>query len=431
MHAQDTIIWHAYPLGFTGAEATSTPGMAVVHRLRHLEGWLDHLVALGANALQLGPVFASQSHGYDTTDYYRIDPRLGDEEDLAHLVSACHARGVHLVLDGVFNHVSRDFERFAAAGAGDVEAAAWFRRDPARPDGWAVFEGHEALVALDHANPAVRAHIVAVMRHWLERGVDGWRLDAAYAVPAPAWRAITDAVRASHPHTWLLGEVIHGDYPAFVAESGLDSITQYQLWKAIWSSLNDANLYELAHALGRHQQMLEVFLPTTFVGNHDTTRIASALHDQRHLPHALIVLATVGGVPAVYAGDEHGFTGTKEDRAGGDDAVRPAFPAGPDQLSPLGQPIFDLHQRLLGLRRRHPWLWRAHLEVERLENEVLLYRVSDPAGEHGDNPAENGLTIALNLSQAPLDYHCRPGEELLEGGTGPREASIWGQQTSR
>ncbi|GAA2751124.1 alpha-amylase family glycosyl hydrolase [Amnibacterium kyonggiense] len=417
MRFEHVILWHVYPLGFTGAERDNPPGGPVRHRLPQLLAWLDHLVALGANGLQLGPVFDSETHGYDTRDHFRIDPRLGDDGDLDALVAAAHARGVRVVLDGVFNHVGRSFPRFAAAEAGDAESARWFRRDG---EGWADFEGHGALVALNHEEPAVLDHVVAVMRHWLDRGIDGWRLDAAYAVPTAFWRRVADQVRASHPDAWLLGEVIHGDYAAFVAESGLDSVTQYELWKAIWSSLNERNLWELAWSLGRHRDMVAAFLPATFVGNHDTTRIASRLDDERHLAHALTVLFTVGGIPVVYAGDEEGFRGVKEDREGGDDAVRPRFPDSPDELSPVGEPILRLHQRLIALRRRKPWLAQGRYEQVRVENDVLVYRMSAPDG--GD-----AVTVALNVGDAAVDLAPGPGERVLEGGLGPHEAAVIGR----
>ena len=174
------------------------------------------------------------------------------------------------------------------------------------------------------------------MTHWLDRGADGWRLDAAYAVPPSFWAQVLPQVRERHPEAYVVGEVIHGDYARVVTESGIDAVTQYELWKAVWSSLNDGNLHELAHALGRHDGFLDTFVPLTFVGNHDVTRIASRLTDPRHLPHALAVLFTVGGTPSVYAGDEQAFTGVKEDRAGGDDAVRPPFPETPAGLAPFG-----------------------------------------------------------------------------------------------
>ncbi|WP_375389926.1 alpha-amylase family glycosyl hydrolase [uncultured Amnibacterium sp.] len=417
MRFEHEIIWHAYPLGFVGAERENPIGAAVQHRLPRLERWLDHLVELGANALQLGPVFDSETHGYDTRDHLRIDPRLGDEDDLRALIAAAHERGIKVVLDGVFNHVGRSFPRFVAAEAGDPEAAAWFRRDG---DGWADFEGHASLVVLNHDSPAVRAYVIEVMRHWLDLGVDGWRLDAAYAVPTDFWRAVSDAVHASHPHAWLLAEVIHGDYAAFVAESGLDSVTQYELWKAVWSSLNDANPFELAWTLGRHRDLVASFLPTVFVGNHDTTRIASALTDERHLPHAVTALLTAGGIPAIYAGDEEGFTGVKEDRAGGDDAVRPPFPEDPSGLSPLGEPVLRLHQRLISLRRRKPWLVDGVYEQVRLDDAALVYRMTARDGR-------DAIMVALNMSDRPIEVPLGDGERILEGGLGAHEAAVIGR----
>jgi cyclomaltodextrinase len=417
MRFEDVILWHVYPLGFTGAEPENPAGGEVQHRLLRLVGWLDHMIGLGANGLQLGPVFDSESHGYDTRDHLRIDPRLGDEHDLDALIAAAHGRGVKVVLDGVFNHVGRSFPRFAQAEQGNEAAAAWFRRDGG---GWADFEGHGALVALNHGEPEVLRYVIDVMRHWLDRGIDGWRLDAAYAVPAEFWREVAAAVHETHPHAWLLGEVIHGDYVQWIADTGLDSVTQYELWKAIWSGLNERNLWELAWSLGRHRDMVASFLPTTFVGNHDTTRIASRLTDERHLAHALTVLFTVGGTPVVYSGDEEGFRGVKEDRAGGDDAVRPAFPDSPDQLSPLGAPILRLHQRLISLRRRKSWLAHGRYEQVSVENDVLVYRMSSPEGD-------DAITVALNVGDAALDLAPGPGERLLEGGTGPHEAAVFGR----
>ena len=335
------IWWQVYPLGFASAETASEPAgdgaRPVTHRLGQLGPWLDYAVNLGASGLALGPVFASQTHGYDTTDHYLIDPRLGDERDFAELAGAAHARGLRVLLDGVFNHVGRGFPAFRRVleQGPDAPEASWFRLTwppgwkPGAEPGYGTFEGHQALVALNHDEPAVASYVAGVMNHWLDAGADGWRLDAAYAVPPSFWARVVPQVRAGHPGAYLVGEVIHGDYPGFVAESGLDSVTQYELWKAIWSALNDRNLFELGHALGRHNEFLNTFAPLTFVGNHDVTRLASRLDDDRHLAHALAVLLTVGGTPAIYYGDEQAFRGIKEERAGGDDEIRPAFPGGP------------------------------------------------------------------------------------------------------
>jgi cyclomaltodextrinase len=388
------IWWQVYPLGFVGAERTAPPaGAAPVHRLDRLEAWLDYAIELGCDGLALGPVFAAETHGYDTVDHFRIDPRLGDAEDFDKLVSAAHARGLRVLLDGVFHHVGRGFPRFAEATGPDSPAGRWFRWRDGRPE---VFEGHEHLVALDHSEPAVAEYVTRVLRHWLDRGADGWRLDAAYAVPPEFWRRVLPEVRAAHPDAWFVGEVIHGDYPAYVRDGGLDSVTQYELWKAIWSSLRDRNFFELAWALDRHNALLEEFVPMTFTGNHDVTRLASTLDEPAHLAHAVALLCLLGGVPSVYAGDEQAFRGVKEDRAGGDDAIRPEFPATPAGLAPHGWDTYRLHQRLLGLRRRHPWLTRSRSRIEHLTNQAVAIRAVPPAGP--------GLLLLLNLGDEPYRF---------------------------
>jgi cyclomaltodextrinase len=376
--ADNVIWWHVYPLGFTGAEKQALAvGEPVRRRLRQLENWLDYAVELGCSGLLLGPIFAAETHGYDTVDHFQIDPRLGDQQDFDHLVAAASQRGLRIVLDGVFNHVGRSFPAFQAAlahGPGSA-AAKWFRRNPQSGD-YETFEGHGQLVAFNHDEPEVLDYVVRVMTHWLDRGTAGWRLDAAYAVPPSFWAKALPRVRGAHPEAWFVGEVIHGDYLAYAKDSGLDSVTQYELWKAIWSSLNDRNFFELAWTLDRHNQILTGLTPQTFLGNHDVTRLASQLNDERHIGHALAILFTVGGIPSVYYGDEQAFRGIKEDRAGGDDEIRPAFPASPAELLPEGWPTYRLHQRLIGFRRRHPWLVRARITVEHLANEAVAFRAT-------------------------------------------------------
>src|SRR6185437_9806975 len=225
---EHAIWWQVYPLGFVGAfPPRGSPGPDE-HRLRRLADWFDHAIELGASGVALGPIFASRTHGYDTTDHYRIDPRLGADADFDHLIAEARARGLRILLDGVFNHVGRDFRQYREAAPG------WFRGRPGRLH---TFEGHAELVTLNHDNPAVVDYTVDVMSHWLGRGADGWRLDAAYAVPQSFWAAVLPRVRERHPDAWFVGELIHGDYAGVVDGAGFDSATQYELWKAIWSSL--------------------------------------------------------------------------------------------------------------------------------------------------------------------------------------------------
>jgi cyclomaltodextrinase len=387
------IWWHVYPLGFTGAEPHAQQD--IVHRLAKLESWFDYAIRLGASGLALGPVFAAETHGYDTVDHYRIDPRLGDAADFARLVETAHAKGLKVLLDGVFNHAGRSFTRPGLLAGG-------------------TFEGHGNLVTLDHDSPAVRDYVTDVMCHWLDAGADGWRLDAAYATPRPFWTDVLARVKARHPDAYLVGEVIHGDYEAIVAETGMHAVTQYELWKAIWSSLNDRNLFELAWALKRHAGYLDSFVPLTFVGNHDVTRIATRLTDERLLPHALAVLFTTGGTPAVYYGDEQAFHGLKEERLGGDDAVRPEFPVDPTGLAPWGAATFRLHQDLIGLRRRNPWLHNARTTAKQLTNTAATLETTD--GTHR-------LTTALNLAEEPVPL---PQGKVLLGRVEPNSLPALG-----
>lgn len=398
----DALWWQVYPLGFTGADAE--PG----HRLRRITAWLDYLVETGWNGLALGPIFASSTHGYDTVDHLRIDPRLGERADVDALIDAAHRRGVRVLLDGVFNHVGVDHPVFQAVLAAGPEhpddelfRIDWSGDEPI----WDCFEGHRQLVTLNHSSPRVVDWIADVMVHWLDAGIDGWRLDAAYAVPTPFWAQVVQRVRAKHPDAYLLGEVIHGDYAGFVAESGLDSVTQYELWKAIWSSIVDRNWHELVWTLGRHDEFVERFRPWTFIGNHDVTRIVTQVGEPRVAGHALVLLSTLAGTPAVYYGDEQALPGLKEERVGGDDAIRPEYPASPtdlpeDGLAPGGTQLRRLHQALLGLRHRHPWLASARTEVLTVTGDLLVYR--QVARSHDGPGPEPRLIVALNLAEQPV-----------------------------
>jgi glycosidase len=392
MNWPDSVIWwHCYPLRFVDAEREAIDN--VEPRLWRLTNWLDYVLELGANGLLLAPVFASRTHGYDTIDHYRIDPRLGADADFDDLIWKAKERGVRVLLDGVFNHVSDHHEivRRALADGPGSEAGRWIRWVDGYPRG---FEGNLDLVELDLSHPPVQDYVVGVMTHWLDRGADGWRLDAAYAAGPEAWRPIVDRVRQAHPDAWILAEVIHGDYVDFVDRSGVDSVTEYELWKAIWSSLNDGNLHELAWTLSRHAQFASRFRPLNFVGNHDTTRIATQLTDGRHLALADALLLLLPGVPAIYAGDEQGFTAEKTDGPAGDDAVRPPFPVDPGGLAPFGRPTFELHQRLIHLRRSHPWLAWAGLSVGAVTNETIAINLD---GGH------ERLTLALNVGDEPVE----------------------------
>jgi cyclomaltodextrinase len=256
-----------------------------------------------------------------------------------------------VLFDGVFNHVGREFAR-----------TDWLSGR--------VWEGHDELPTLDHANPEVLDWAAAVARHWLDRGGDGWRFDVAYTIPRPFLSQLTARIKHDHPDAFLFGEMIHGDFAALAREGGLDSVTAYELFKAVWSSLNDANMWELAWALQRHAGFASAFPPVTFVGNHDVTRIGTNLLDPRHLELALAVLFTVPGVPCIYYGDELGWTGAKTTGPGGDDAIRQPLP----EHVPAAEQI-DQHRRWIAFRRVHPELTDAPLSVISKTNTAISYQV--------------------------------------------------------
>lgn len=410
------IFWHVFPLGFVGAEheRTQVPAGEVRHRLHHLTRWLAYVVELGCSGLLLAPVFESSSHGYDTLDYRRIDPRLGDESDFEALVQACQERGLRLVLDGVFNHVGHDHPAFTQALAeGEGSEAAklfqfyWESTDDQGEPAHEMFEGHPGLVTLNHESDAVVDLVTDVMCYWLAKGIDGWRLDAAYAVPTSFWHKVIPRVREQFPDAYIFGEVLHGDYAAFVREADLDAVTEYELWKATWSSIDTVNFHELVWTLGRHNDMLDSFVPQTFIGNHDVTRVASQIAEQRHHEHAFVILLTVGGTPSIYYGDEQGYTGVKEQRAGGDDQVRPVMPESPDQLSDLGRGLQHVVQELIALRRRHPWLHRARTQVNDVANGTITYVATGEGGE--------SVRVGLNLTDEPFVLGCDDSERVLAG----------------
>ncbi len=392
MNWPDSVIWwHVYPLGFVGAERSASH--EVQHRLPQLVNWLDYLIDLGCNGLLLAPVFASASHGYDTLDHYRIDPRLGDEHDFRALVDECHARGIRVCLDGVFNHLDRDHpivQRALAAGP-DSEDGRWIRWSGEHPY---CFEGHSRLVELDLSQPVVAKYVAQVMNHWLDRGADAWRLDAAYGQGAEVWAPILAEVKAAHPDAWVFAEVIHGDYAEFVRAAGVDSVTQYELWHAIWDSLNDGNFFSLDWTLQRHREFCKSFRPQTFIGNHDVTRIATKLSNPSHVSLATALLMLLPGIPSIYAGDEQGFTGLKEENHYGDDAVRPPFPGAPSELLPFGEATHADYVELIGIRRRHPWLVDATVTTSDVTNTSIAVHL-----DSGDSH----LTLRLNIGDSAVD----------------------------
>ena len=348
----DAIFYHIYPLGLIGAPERNDFSQPPVARLEQLYAWIPHLKVLGINALYLGPLFESTAHGYDTADYYHVDRRLGTDETLAQLRAALHANGIRLVLDAVFNHVGRDFWAFrdVQANGWNSPYRDWFHNlrfdgrspygDPFTYEGWA---GHHSLVKLNLGSPAVRQHIFGAVASWMETFViDGLRVDAADVIDADFLRALASFCKSRRPDFWLLGEIVQGDYRRLVSPGMLDSATNYECYKGLYSSLEAANYHEIAYALNRQfgEGGLYRDLPLyNFVDNHDVNRVASNLKKPAHLYPLYLLLFTMPGIPSIYYGSEWGLEGRRT--AHSDRALRP-------QLDLHGTAQRTAHPRLAG-----------------------------------------------------------------------------------
>lgn len=332
-----SVFYHIYPLGALGAPRENDLKMPPQNRLKEVCSWLDHIQSLGSNALYLGPLFESSSHGYDTVNFFEVDRRLGTINDLRELSKQLKERQMRLVLDAVFNHVGRDFWAFKDLRVNGVQSAYrdWFSGvnfnqksalgDPFSYDTW---NGHYSLVKLNLDIPAVKDHLFKAVSMWQEEfGIDGLRLDAADAIQLSFLKQLANFTHHTFGEDfWLMGEVIHGDYRHWANAEILDSVTNYELYKGLYSSFNDHNFHELAYSLNRQFGAGGIYSHLflyTFLDNHDVDRIASILHNPSHIYPLHLLLLTIPGIPSIYYGSEFGMRGK---RTSTDDfALRPIF----------------------------------------------------------------------------------------------------------
>ena len=327
----EAIFYHIYPLGLTGAPKTNDYS-APVSRLNTLLPWIDHIKEIGCTALYIGPLFESVGHGYETTDYKKLDSRLGTNEDLKNFVAVCHEKGIKVIFDGVFNHTGRDFFAFKDIQQNREHSRYlnWycninFGGNNEYNDGFSYenWGGYNLLVKLNQRNPEVQNYICDVIRFWVsEFDVDGIRLDAADVLDFDFMRALRRTAAEVKEDFWLMGEVIHGDYSRWVNGETLHSVTNYALHKALYSGHNDHNYFEIAHTVKYLLNMGNLDL-YNFVDNHDVERIYTKLSNKAHFAPVHVLLYTLPGIPSIYYGSEFGIEGKKEKFS--DDSLRPAL----------------------------------------------------------------------------------------------------------
>ena len=327
----EATFYHIYPLGLTGAPKENDYGTPV-HRLNTLLPWIDHIKEIGCTALYIGPLFESVGHGYETTDYKKLDSRLGTNEDLTNFVKACHDKGIRVIFDGVFNHTGRDFFAFKDIQKNRENSpyVNWycnvnFGGNTEYNDGFSYenWGGYNLLVKLNQRNPEVQNYICDVIRFWVsEFDIDGIRLDAADVLDFDFMRVLRHTADEVKKDFWLMGEVIHGDYSRWVNGQTLHSVTNYALHKALYSGHNDHNYFEIAHTVKYLQNMGDLDL-YNFVDNHDVERIHTKLQNKAHFAPVHVLLYTLPGVPSIYYGSEFGIDGKKEKFSGA--SLRPAL----------------------------------------------------------------------------------------------------------
>lgn len=334
MWAYESVFYQIYPLGFCGAPFENDG--VLEHRILKVNDWIPHIEKLGANAIYFSPLFESDTHGYNTRDYTKIDTRLGTNEDFQSVCENLHKAGIKVVLDGVFNHVGRGFWAFqdVLEKRWDSPYKNWFHisfdgnsnyNDGLWYEGW---EGNYDLVKLNLRNEDVIQHIFFCIKGWVEEfDIDGLRLDVAYCLDHDFLRRLRSFCDGLKPDFFLVGETLHGDYNQWMNDSMLHSVTNYECYKGLYSSFNSMNMFEINHSLLRqfgpdNWTLYKGKHLLSFVDNHDVTRVASILSNENHLPLIYALAFGMPGIPCVYYGSEWGAKAKKED---GDPALRACF----------------------------------------------------------------------------------------------------------
>lgn len=414
MWAYESVFYQIYPLGFCGAPFENDG--VLVSRINKVIDWIPHMKKLGINAIYFSPIFESDTHGYNTRDYTKVDVRLGTNEDFAGVCQALHKEGIKVVLDGVFNHVGRGFWAFQDVLKNREQSpyVNWFHRidfggnsgynDGLWYEGW---EGNYDLVKLNLHNEDVVNHIFSAVEGWIkEFDIDGIRLDVAYCLDHGFLNRLREFCDSKKQDFFLLGEVLHGEYGRMLQEMNIHSLTNYQCYKGIHSAFNSANMFEIIHSL------LRLFGPEdwtvcrgahllSFADNHDVSRIASIIQNEKHLPLVYAMVYGMPGIPCVYYGSEWGVKG---DKSQGDPALRPCID------TPEWNELTEFISRLTEAKKSSHALNYGGMRSIVLTNQQCIFeRKSD----------QERVLVAINMADAPYTAHfdagCGKAVDLITG----------------
>lgn len=415
MWAYESVFYQIYPLGFCGAPFENDGNLE--HRITKVNEWIPHIKDLGANAIYFSPVFESDTHGYNTRDYRKIDCRLGTNEDFKEVVKNLHENGIKVVLDGVFNHVGRGFWAFQDVlknregspyrdwffidfgGNSNYNDGLWY-------EGW---EGNYDLVKINLRNEEVINHVLDAVKYWVEEfDIDGLRLDVAYCLDRDFLKRLRWFTGTLKEDFVLIGELLHGDYNQFVNDEMCHSCTNYECYKGIYSSFNSMNMFEIVHSLLRQfgsepWTLYKGKHLLSFVDNHDVTRIASILENPAHLPLVYGMIFGMPGIPCVYYGSEWG---AKAHKSEGDPALRACFDA------PVDNELSEFIGKLANAHKNSRALCYGDFRSVVLQNKHCIFeRKVD--GER--------VLVAINADENPVTVHfdagCGLAEDLITGST--------------
>ena len=413
MWAYESVFYQIYPLGFCGAPFENDG--VLKHRILKVQEWIPHIRKLGCNAIYFSPLFESDTHGYNTRDYRKLDCRLGTNEDFKGIVDKLHQEGLRVVLDGVFNHVGRGFFGFQDVLKNRETSTykEWFHidfhgnspyQDGLYYEGW---EGHYDLVKLNLRHEPVVRYLFESIELWIrEFGIDGLRLDVAYCLDHDFVRRLRAFCDSQKQDFFLVGEMLHGDYKVLVNDEMLHSATNYECYKGLYSSFNSMNMFEINHSL------LRQFGPEnwtlyrgkhllTFVDNHDVSRIATILQNKEHLPLIYALAFGMPGIPCIYYGSEWGATG---DKSQGDPSLRLSYE------EPEWNGLTDFLARLTEAKKKSEALNYGEFRSVVLTNKQCIF----------ERKAQNErVLVAINADQeeytAHFDAGCGRAVDLITG----------------
>ena len=411
--AYESVFYQIYPLGFCGAPFENDG--VQTHKIKKVEEWIPHMKKLGINAIYFSPVFESDTHGYNTRDYKKIDVRIGTNQDFKEVCQRLHENGIRVVLDGVFNHVGRGFYQFRDI-LKNREASPylnWFHinlggnsnyNDGLWYEGW---EGNYDLVKLNLQNGEVVHHILDAVQYWIDEfDIDGLRLDVAYCLDENFVRTLRSFTTERKSDFFLLGEMLHGDYNRLMNDSMLHSVTNYECYKGLYSSFNSMNMFEINHSLLRqfgpeNWTLYKGKHLLSFVDNHDVTRVASILSNEKHLPLIYAMCFGMPGIPCVYYGSEWG---TRADKSEGDPALRPCFE------QPEWNELSEFISKLAEAKKNSEALNYGSFRSVLLTNRQCIF---ERASEH------ERVMVAINADEAPFTAHfdagCGMATDLITG----------------